>query len=127
MGDLFERLTQLYLQTHHTYRSKIKTVWWCNNGELPEDVRNTKWDIIVVDAPAGWSDKYPCRMKSIYEAYNLSKNQKGVDIFVHDSQRKIETQYSNNFLNPNCELITEIIESEGSKFSGRKLSHYKTK
>jgi len=39
MGDLFERLTQLYLQTHPTYRSKIKNVWWCNNGELPEEVR----------------------------------------------------------------------------------------
>ena len=39
MGDLFERLTQLYLQTHSTYRSKIKNVWWCNNGELPEEVR----------------------------------------------------------------------------------------
>jgi len=39
MGDLFERLTQIYLQTHPTYRSKIKTVWWCNNDELPEEVR----------------------------------------------------------------------------------------
>ena len=38
-GDLFERLTQIYLQTHPTYRSKIKNVWWCNNGELPEEVR----------------------------------------------------------------------------------------
>ena len=38
-GDLFERLTQLYLQTHPTYRSKIKTVWWCNNSELPEEIR----------------------------------------------------------------------------------------
>ena len=39
MGDLFERLTQLYLQTHPTYRSKIKNVWWCNNGELPEHIQ----------------------------------------------------------------------------------------
>jgi len=38
-GDLFERLTQIYLQTHPTYRSKIKNVWWCNNGELPEQIR----------------------------------------------------------------------------------------
>tara|TARA_Y100001963_G_scaffold156954_1_gene251863 strand:- start:512 stop:2170 length:1659 start_codon:yes stop_codon:yes gene_type:complete len=99
----------------------------CLSLELPEEIKNTKWDVIIVDAPAGWSDKYPCRMKSIYEAYNLSKNQKGIDIFVHDSQRKIETQYSNYFLTPNCELITEIIESKTSKFPGRKLSHYKTK
>ena len=38
-GDIFERLTQIYLQTHATYRSKIKNVWWCNNGELPEQIR----------------------------------------------------------------------------------------
>ena len=38
-GDLFERLTQIHLQTHPTYRSKIKNVWWCNNGELPAHVR----------------------------------------------------------------------------------------
>ena len=39
-GDLFERLTQIYLQTHPTYRTKIKTVWWCNNGELPKAIKN---------------------------------------------------------------------------------------
>ena len=34
-GDLFERLTQLYLQVFPTYRTKFKNVWWLNNGELP--------------------------------------------------------------------------------------------
>ena len=38
-GDLFERLTQLYLQTSSTYRAKFKNVWWCNKSELPEHVR----------------------------------------------------------------------------------------
>ena len=38
-GDLFERLTQIYLQTHPTYHTKIKTVWWCNNGELPKHIQ----------------------------------------------------------------------------------------
>ena len=41
-GDLFERLTQLFLQTSSTYKSKIKHVWWCNNpytNEFPEAVR----------------------------------------------------------------------------------------
>ena len=39
-GDLFERLTQLYLQTATEYRSKFKNVWWCNNkDELPTNVR----------------------------------------------------------------------------------------
>ena len=34
-GDLFERLTQLYLQVFPTHRTKFKHVWWLNNGELP--------------------------------------------------------------------------------------------
>ena len=38
-GDFFERLTQLYLQSSPIYKSKIKHVWWCNNGELPEHIR----------------------------------------------------------------------------------------
>ncbi len=39
-GDLFERLTQLYLQVFPTYRTKFKNVWWLNNGELPrKDLR----------------------------------------------------------------------------------------
>lgn len=38
-GDFFERLTQLYLQISPIYKSKIKHVWWCNNGELPEHIR----------------------------------------------------------------------------------------
>ncbi len=41
-GDLFERLTQLFLQTSPAYTSKIKKVWWCNNPykqELPRKIR----------------------------------------------------------------------------------------
>ena len=38
-GDLFERLTQLYLQTSSSYRTKFKNVWWCNRSELPETIR----------------------------------------------------------------------------------------
>jgi superfamily II DNA or RNA helicase len=40
-GDLFERLTQLFLQTSPAYNSKVKNVWWCNNPfkqELPSRV-----------------------------------------------------------------------------------------
>lgn len=95
----------------------------CLSLDLPDIVRNTKWDVILVDAPAGWGDKHPCRMKSIYEAYNLPKNQ-NVDIFVHDSERKIETQYCNYFLDPNFKLVKEVIDPEGEEFIGRKLSHF---
>ena len=55
----------------------------CLSIDLPKEVRETKWDVIIVDAPAAWDYKYPCRMKSIYEAYNLAKNSEHIDIFVH--------------------------------------------
>ena len=91
--------------------------------DLPDMVRNTKWDIILVDAPAGWGDKHPCRMKSIYEAYNLPKNE-NVDIFVHDSERDIETKYCNYFLKPNYKLVKEVVDPKGEKFIGRTLTHF---
>tara|TARA_R110001583_G_scaffold90811_1_gene232801 strand:+ start:107 stop:1780 length:1674 start_codon:yes stop_codon:yes gene_type:complete len=94
--------------------------------DLPDIVRSTKWDIILVDAPAGWGDSHSCRMKSIYEAYNLPKN-KNVDIFVHDSERDIEVKYSNYFLKPNYKLIKEIIDPPGKTMIGRTLTHYKSK
>lgn len=34
-GDLFERLTQLYLLTHPNYVSKLKHVWWLKHDQLP--------------------------------------------------------------------------------------------
>ena len=64
---------------------------------LSEDVRNTNWDIIVVDAPAGYGKDMPCRMKSIYESYNLSDGNDNVDVFVHDAQRRIEKMYTEYF------------------------------
>lgn len=63
---------------------------------LPEDVSNNKWDVILVDAPEGWSDSKPGRMKSIFLSSKLI-NYKG-DVFVHDCNRQVENIYSNKFL-----------------------------
>jgi len=35
-GDLFERLTQVFLLTSSTYASKLENLWLFNKGELPE-------------------------------------------------------------------------------------------
>jgi Polysaccharide biosynthesis len=64
--------------------------------DFPHDIRKTEWDIILVDGPAGYKDGTPGRMKSIYEASRLIKQ--GGSIFVHDQERKIETEYSNRYL-----------------------------
>jgi glucuronoxylan 4-O-methyltransferase len=64
--------------------------------DLPAGVRNTEWDVILVDGPAGYEDGTPGRMKSIYEASRLIK--KGGSIFVHDQERAVETEYCDRYL-----------------------------
>ena len=39
-GDLFERLTQVYLQTSPTYESKLKNVYLLSDKTIPERLRN---------------------------------------------------------------------------------------
>ena len=69
---------------------------------LPEEIKNEKWDIILVDAPPGYEgyrEEYgiepPGRMSSIYMASKLI-SPKG-DIFVHDCDREIESEYCDKF------------------------------
>lgn len=66
---------------------------------LPESVRNTAWDIVLVDGPAGYSPECPGRMKSIYESSRLVKN--GGIVFVHDSERDIEREFGEKYLGKN--------------------------
>lgn len=64
--------------------------------ELPEEVNNQKWDVILVDAPQGWSNSKPGRMKSIFLSSKLV-DETG-DVFVHDCNREVEDVYSHRFL-----------------------------
>ncbi|NIQ13639.1 MAG: hypothetical protein GTO02_04285 [Candidatus Dadabacteria bacterium] len=64
--------------------------------KLPDKVVNKKWDVILVDAPEGWSDNKPGRMKSIFLSSKLVKI--SGDVFVHDCNRQVEDIYSNKFL-----------------------------
>lgn len=77
---------------------------------LPKDVEKTEWDVILVDAPAGWGDHTPGRMKSIYVASLLAK--KDGDIFVHDCDREVEDAYCRNFFK-NENLQVEIEHPRG--------------
>lgn len=79
--------------------------------ELPDDVLKNTWDVILVDAPAGYADSSPGRMKSIYLASKLSCD--GSDIFVDDCDREIENIYSTHYLND-----MNLVEKIG------KLKHY---
>lgn len=69
-------------------RSKLKM-------NLPEEIMNTKWDVIFVDAPAGYGNNAG-RMKSIYMSSRLTG--KHTDVFVHDCNRVVENTYATKFL-----------------------------
>ena len=64
--------------------------------DLPDIVKNIKWDIILVDAPAGNKDHFPGRMQSIYAASKL-RNKK-TEVLVHDCDRYVEDIFSNIML-----------------------------
>ena len=39
--------------------------------KLDDDIRDIEWDVVLVDAPAGYHPNKPGRMKSIYESFNF--------------------------------------------------------
>ncbi len=75
--------------------------------ELPMQITTTEWDIILVDAPAGWQmiESHPGRMSSIYMAKKLIK--KGGIIFVHDCEREVEDAYTHRYLKEE-NLVTSV-------------------
>lgn len=75
--------------------------------DLPRGIAKRRWDIIFVDAPEGWSDEKPGRMKSIYTAAKLALSFKNCDVFVHDCDREIEAIYSNQFLHTENLITTQ--------------------
>lgn len=70
---------------------------------LPAPVTSRRWDVVLVDGPAGYPDfeefhgkEAPGRMKSIYAASKLVAP--GGCVFVHDCERLIEQRYAARYL-----------------------------
>ena len=59
--------------------------------DIPQWVRDTKWDNIFVDGPQGYNDKKPGRMQSLYTAKQLANSD--TNIFVHDAFRHVESTW----------------------------------
>ena len=55
--------------------------------DFPEQVANTMWDVILVDAPTGWGEGTKGRMKSIYAGRKMVSDTGHV--FVHDCEREV--------------------------------------
>lgn len=77
---------------------------------FPEEIYNTEWDLIMVDAPTGYFDGAPGRMTAIYTAGLMARNRAEgeTDVFVHDVNREVEDKWSKTFL---CEGY--LTEQEG--------------
>ncbi len=72
---------------------------------LPPSVANARWDVLLVDGPAGWHGGAPGRMCSIHAASELAAD--GADVFVHDCERPVEAACCDLYLKPE-NLIEEI-------------------
>jgi uncharacterized protein (TIGR01627 family) len=73
--------------------------------ELPDEITHRRWDVIIVDAPAGWSGDSPGRFQSIYTAARLCDSEGTV--FVHDCEREAEAFWCDLVLKPE-RLVAEI-------------------
>ncbi len=64
--------------------------------DLPADIGSRRWDVILVDRPAGYDDTKPGRMKSIHAAARLVAP--GGRIFVHDCERPADAAFASRYL-----------------------------
>lgn len=68
---------------------------------LPDEVYDTEWDLIMIDAPRGYFAEAPGRMAAIYSAAVMARNRNksGVThVFLHDVDRRVEKLYAEEFL-----------------------------
>jgi len=63
---------------------------------LSESIMKSKWDIIIINGPEGYSNKCIGRMKSIYMASIIGDS--NTHIFMNDNHRELEQKYSQKYL-----------------------------
>lgn len=68
---------------------------------LPDEVYETEWDMIMIDAPKGYFAEAPGRMAAVFSAAVMARNRKGsgaTHVFLHDVDRRVEKVYAQEFL-----------------------------
>ncbi|EEF51781.1 glucuronoxylan 4-O-methyltransferase 1 [Ricinus communis] len=81
---------------------------------LPGEVYQQKWDVVVVDGPSGHSPEAPGRMAAIYTAGMIARAGHTTDVLVHDVDRTIEKWFSWEFL---CD--ENLVSSKGKLWNFR--------
>ncbi|KAK9934367.1 hypothetical protein M0R45_021514 [Rubus argutus] len=70
-------------------------------SNLPDEVYEKEWDLIMIDAPRGYFPEAPGRMGAIFSAAIMARRRQGsgpTHVFLHDVDRKVEKAFAEKFL-----------------------------
>ncbi|KAE8778744.1 Protein IRX15-LIKE [Hordeum vulgare] len=68
-------------------------------GDLPNQLYEVAWDVILVDGPHGYAEGSPGRMAAIYSSAVMARTKGTVtDVLVHDYEREVESVCAREFL-----------------------------
>lgn len=70
-------------------------------SEMPREVYEREWDLILIDGPRGFFAEAPGRMAAIYTAAVMARRRRGggtTHVFLHDVDRRVERVFAEEFL-----------------------------
>ncbi|KAL5204992.1 hypothetical protein ABZP36_009863 [Zizania latifolia] len=68
---------------------------------LPPEVYQNEWDMVMIDAPKGYFASAPGRMAAVWTVAAMARARRGegdTDVFLHDVDRPVEKAYAQEFL-----------------------------
>ncbi|XP_073299295.1 protein IRX15-LIKE [Primulina huaijiensis] len=141
LSEMPELIAAIKEQAHNECRPVQNLLFSeCKLGlnDLPNQLYEVDWDIILVDGPRGYWPEAPGRMAAIFTAAVLARSKKAssgnpkTHIFVHDFNMKVDRITSDEFL---CRenlvkskdrmghFILERMESSSTKFCRNSHTH----
>ncbi|XP_062218244.1 protein IRX15-LIKE-like [Phragmites australis] len=68
-------------------------------NDLPNQLYDVAWDVILVDGPRGYTEGSPGRMAAIYSAAVMARTRGAeTEVLVHDYEREVESACGREFL-----------------------------